>query len=454
MPARKNVGVRIARGAGMDDGPLPKFKLSLLGRFELTGSGGPVDLPSKKLAGLLAYLACMAPQPQSRDKLAALLWGSHFDAQARQNLRQALFRLRRVLGQDALIGDDKEISLCPGVIDCDAARFEVLIGEGSSTSLASAIDLYKGILLADVTVTEEAWSDWLAGERQRLENLALDAMNRHAEQELQSGNAESALKAANQAIAVNALREDAHRLVIRALAANGRRADALKHYDRLAELLKRELDVGPDPITQTLVAGLRKSLAAGVAEAPSDVTPPLPLPDRPSIAVLPFANMSGDPEQEYFADGVVEDILTALSRIRWLFVIARQSSFSYKGRAVDVKQIGRELGVRYVVEGSGAQVGQPGAPYRPAHRCRDQRAHLGRSLRARAERHLCPAGRDHAADRCRYRAERARRRDQARACQADRKPHRLRSLLARAATPARAERGGCQTRRGAVAPSN
>jgi adenylate cyclase len=77
-----------------------------------------------------------------------------------------------------------------------------------------------------------------------------------------------------------------------------------------------------------------------------------PLPDKPSIAVLPFANMSNDPEQDYFADGIAEDVITALSRYPSLFVIARNSSFSYKGRAVDVKQIGRELGVRYVLEGS------------------------------------------------------------------------------------------------------
>jgi adenylate cyclase len=79
---------------------------------------------------------------------------------------------------------------------------------------------------------------------------------------------------------------------------------------------------------------------------------PLALPDKPSIAVLPFANLSGDPEQEYFADGMVEEIITALSRIRWLFVIARNSSFTYKGQAVDVKQVGQQLGVRYVLEGS------------------------------------------------------------------------------------------------------
>jgi adenylate cyclase len=83
----------------------------------------------------------------------------------------------------------------------------------------------------------------------------------------------------------------------------------------------------------------------------------LPLPDKPSIAVLPFANMSGEPEQEYFADGMVEEIITALSRIRWLFVIACNSSFTYKGQAVDVKQVGRELGVRYVLEGSARKGG-------------------------------------------------------------------------------------------------
>jgi TolB-like protein len=80
--------------------------------------------------------------------------------------------------------------------------------------------------------------------------------------------------------------------------------------------------------------------------------PSLPVPDKPSIAVLPFDNLSGDPEQEYFADGMVEEIITALSRIRWLVVIARNSSFAYKGQNVDVKRVGHELGVRYVLEGS------------------------------------------------------------------------------------------------------
>jgi adenylate cyclase len=92
----------------------------------------------------------------------------------------------------------------------------------------------------------------------------------------------------------------------------------------------------------------RGAAPARVAEADS----PPPLPDKPSIAVLPFQNMSGDPEQEYFADGMVEEITTALSRFKWLFVIARNSSFTFKGKAVEIKEVGRRLGVRYVLEGS------------------------------------------------------------------------------------------------------
>ena len=127
------------------------------------------------------------------------------------------------------------------------------------------------------------------------------------------------------------------------------------------------------------------------------LTPPekpaerLALPDRPSIAVLPFQNMSGDAEHEYFADGMVEDIITGLSRIKWLFVIARNSSFVYKGRAVDIRQVGRELGVRYVLEGC-PQGERPIAHHRSAHRSRDRGASVGEPIRRRAGRRFRFAG--------------------------------------------------------------
>src|SRR5215813_3222830 len=104
----------------------------------------------------------------------------------------------------------------------------------------------------------------------------------------------------------------------------------------------------------------------------------LPLPEKPSIAVLPFDNLSGDPEQGYFADGMVEEIITALSRIRWLFVIARNSSFTYKGRTVDVKQVGKELGVMYVPDGSVRKAGNRiRITARAIARCDQRRPSLG-----------------------------------------------------------------------------
>jgi TolB-like protein len=105
------------------------------------------------------------------------------------------------------------------------------------------------------------------------------------------------------------------------------------------------------------VALFRDSFGSSTKASGKVITKPLSLPDKPSIAVLPFQNMSGDPEQEYFADGMVEDIITALSRFGELFVIARNSTFTYKGKAVDIGQVGRELGVRYVLEGSVRKAG-------------------------------------------------------------------------------------------------
>jgi TolB-like protein/Tfp pilus assembly protein PilF len=135
-------------------------------------------------------------------------------------------------------------------------------------------------------------------------------------------------------------------------------------YEQVRDKLKEEfVDLGDKelkniarPVRAYRVKLSRNAPQAGPT-APEDPSMRLVLPDKPSIAVLPFQNMSGDPEQEYFADGMVEDIITGLSRIKWLFVIARNSSFVYKGKAIDIRQVGRELGVRYVLEGGVRKAG-------------------------------------------------------------------------------------------------
>jgi TolB-like protein/class 3 adenylate cyclase len=151
---------------------------------------------------------------------------------------------------------------------------------------------------------------------------------------------------------------------LQALAAAGGVSISGAAYDQVRKILCfAYTNLGPqqvknieEPVLAYAVGAARAPVAQG-APIRSAEKRPLPLPDKPSIAVLPFQNMSGDPEQEYFADGMVEDIIAALSRFRSLFVIARNSSFTYKGKAVDIKKVGRELGVRYVLEGSVQKAG-------------------------------------------------------------------------------------------------
>ena len=283
----------------MDGAPSARFGLSLLGGFELTGPDGVVDLPNKKLAGLLAYLACTAPQPQPRERLSALLWGSHFDAQAKQNLRQALYRLRKVLGQDALEGDGEVVSLNAAAVLCDVSRFEALVRDGSRDALSAAADLYRGRLIDDVAVSEEGWNEWLTGERERLLELALGALMGLGEQELAAGRAEHALKAGQRAIALNNLREDAHRLIVQALAATGRKAEALKHYQDLVALLKRELNTEPDAATKSLVAELRSTQPPSRSPAVKEIAKPaLPQPDRSVDCAAAHCQCEKGPREE------------------------------------------------------------------------------------------------------------------------------------------------------------
>ena len=123
--------------------------------------------------------------------------------------------------------------------------------------------------------------------------------------------------------------------------------------------IRNKVDLGFEDMGEQRVKNIAEPVRAFLVQLPQPsvaAAPPV-LPDKPSIAVLPFDNLSGDPEQEYFSDGITEDIITALSRLRWFLVIARNSTFTYKGRSVDVKQVGRELGVRYVLEGSVRKAG-------------------------------------------------------------------------------------------------
>src|SRR5262249_55723418 len=195
-------------------------------------------------------------------------------------------------------------------------------------------------------------------ERQRLRVLARDALGALLDQHLASGARDSAAAVAHRLLALDPLREAAHRALMQIYAEQGQTTLALKQYQLCRDALQRELGVRPEAETERLYRSIQEKrirplvgeskVTLSETKAPPGASPRPELEAeasvKPTIAVLPFTNMSGDPEQEYFSDGMVEEIITALSRMRSLFVVARNSSFYYKGRSINVKQVGRELG--------------------------------------------------------------------------------------------------------------
>ena len=344
----------------MELAAMPDLKLTLLGGFETrTACGDVVDLPGQKDRALLAYLAVAPGDQHSRERLASLLWSERGDHQARDSLKQALMRLRRSLGAGGVLrADRRSIALDRVGIDVDVRTFERLVRDDTIEALAEAARVYRGDLLEGLVVHDPAFEDWLLIERQRLRQLFERALSRLMAQALAAGERERAAEAARRLLSLDPLSEEAYRTLMRVHADEGQTAQALKLYDGLWDRLHRELGVRPEPATVALHDQIRRRRSPAMVQSqPPDESAAAPTPSKPSIAVLPFLNLSDDPEQQYFSDGVTEDIITELSRFRTLLVIARNSSFRYRGGDQDMRRIGRELGVRYVAEGSVRRVG-------------------------------------------------------------------------------------------------
>jgi len=346
------------------------FELVLLGRFQIRSAGRAIDVPGRKEQALLAFMAMPPGEARSRDRLCALLWGDRSDKQAHDGLKQALYRLRssfEPVRPLPLLADRASLVLDPAAVAVDVGEFERLIGEGSAAAIARATALYRGDLLDDLDVREEGFEAWLLIERQRLRNLALDALATLLDRYLTAGNRHEANAVARRLLVLDPLRESAHRALMRNYADRGHAALALKQYQLCRDALQAELGVRPEVETERLYQSIKarragaepmpmaRPLARGspVGEAPAP-----PVASGPSIAVLPFVNMSGDPRQEYFAEGITEDVVTDLSRWRTLAVSSRNSTLRFKERPVDLQRAGRELGVRFLVEGSVRRVGE------------------------------------------------------------------------------------------------
>jgi TolB-like protein/DNA-binding SARP family transcriptional activator/Flp pilus assembly protein TadD len=408
----------------------PPLRIEALGGLRVEAGGTEVvELPSQPVrCALLVYLA--VERRATRDELTALCWPERSAERARHSLSQALYELRRQLGDGWLVSAGEQLEVADAV-HVDVVAFESEVQDGRDDD---ALALFAGPLLAGVHLgAGTAFESWATRRSAQLARLFRTACRRACDAKQQAGDVAAALDVAQRWAHHEPLDDEAHHRLVELLALAGRRAEALRCYDDYAERIARELDVRPLDETQQLVAGIRD---AGSARSPAltavpaaatspatahDVMPPSDVasaayaasPDAQvadgiarrvprrtrliaaaslallalstaaylgvrggardgapaeragrttaaapptgaaaGLAVLPFANLSADPEQEYFVDGVAEDLLTSLSRVDGLRVISRTSAWRYKGSDLALGDIAGELGVAWILEGS------------------------------------------------------------------------------------------------------
>ena len=331
------------------------LRICLLGPVSVEIDGKPLVIASKRARALLAYLVRRQGAEAGRGVLAGLLWGDRSEAQARASLRQTLSELRAAL-TDAnplpLSANNESVTWMPGSSWVDAEELERALASTGVDALRNAVRLVRGEFMEGFVLDEPAFEQWLATEREHFHQMTYATHFRLMEQVEAVGDFDAAISYGLKLVSLNPLGEQAHRALMRLYAAQGRPDSALAQYERCKSELASQLGVQPEPETETLA----RSIKAGRRKGPVNVqvqTPVSPaLPDKPSIAVLPFTNLTSNREQEFLADGMTEDIIGALSRIKDLFVISRSSSFVHKGRAIRAEDAARELGVRYILEGS------------------------------------------------------------------------------------------------------
>jgi TolB-like protein/tetratricopeptide (TPR) repeat protein len=319
----------------------PIARLRLLGEFRLeTIAGSTVALRARKAKALLAFLA-LTPRGESRQRLATLLWGDMGDDRARANLRQALSHLREALNDpgSALVSDDERIVLAEGALAVDVHEFVRLAQSQDSADWQRALRLHGSELLTDLELQEEPFAEWKTEQRRALLDAVCGVCAKLARVRRERGDTAGAEEALERWLAIDDACEDAHRTLAELYAESGRRAQALAQLERCKTALARAYGACPDERTNALA----RSLAVP--------QPPALRAAKPSIAVLPFDDLSGEREV-WLSDGIAEDVIIGLSKFDRLLVIARQSSFVFRGQTLDVREIGRALGARYVLSGT------------------------------------------------------------------------------------------------------
>ncbi|MEM7717892.1 MAG: BTAD domain-containing putative transcriptional regulator [Pseudomonadota bacterium] len=299
-----------------------------------------------------------------------MFWGDRQEELARASLRKSLSEIRKALGSDAMVTTNRDVSLGDGALVTDLDHLRRLAAKGATGDNGPLATYFAGDFLAEVDILES--SGWAEQVRAEARGLASDATKNSIEYLTNENQFAKALERARDLMSMDPFSEANHRRLMRLYVLDGEVSKAAAQYRECQRLLRAELDVQPSAETQKLALQIlsegepqhtsngdsREGLGLDRLTKSAGVSKDFDVPDIPSIAVLPFDNMSGDPEQEYIADGMTEDIIAKVARLRWLFVIARNSTFVYKRQPVDVKRIGTDLGVKYILEGSTRRVGK------------------------------------------------------------------------------------------------
>ena len=368
----------------------PQLRLRFLGPLLVESGGEPVVIASRKARALLGYLAQRGNMPLSRSTLMGLLWGDRSEAQARASLRQTLSELRQGLGPAGaacLVANLDSITWVDRDSWTDTKALGLALKTGDMAALVEAADLYRGEFLEGLDIHEPAFEQWLAVERENLRMQAASVLAQLMAYSESMKNVEQAITYGQRLLGLDPLQEHVHRDVMRLFATQGRHDAALAQFEKCRKLLESRLGVQPQPETLTLQQTIRTKRRERVqttsALETSSSSPPLPQTTplgKVSIGVLPFTNLTSDPEQEYFADGITEDIIGALSRIGEFFVISRSTSFVYKGRKVAGPGCGCRARRAPRSGGRGPRCRAPVPGHRPANRRAVRRNGVVRTL--------------------------------------------------------------------------
>ena len=325
------------------------LEIRVLGALEVIRDGVTASLPpSRKTRALLAYLA-LTRRAHRREQLCEMFWDVPDDP--RGALRWSLSKIRPLVDEPArsrLIADRQtvELRIETAAIDFFAARICADDKAAATGDLARMASCFQGPLLADLELSEPSgFQTWLLGLREDARELQKRILGSLTER--LAATPEAALPHARELVRADPLDETAWAQLIETLANAGRTGEVRRQYEVGLRSL-REVGGGSGP----LLRAWRAAQGATARPASQQPNPVQPADVKPaSIVVLPFANLSNDPEQQYFADGITGNLTTELSQIPDMFVISRNTAFTFRNKPIDTKQIGRELGVRYVLEG-------------------------------------------------------------------------------------------------------